>query len=284
MNKLIPLLLLCVSMPSLAQRQFDIEVIIFKRLTDPELVSESWPDSVTEIEFSRSGSMNDASYLSSKEVIVLPQSEFQLSEQEQKLDNHAGYEVLIHKAWRQGDEGRAASPVFHLKAGKDYSDTFNVDGSEKRTGSNTVTPLEGVQETTIAPPLRELEGTFQVYVQHYLYTEAKLDFKAPSTKEVIIETVTPSEPTVEQTEVALDTTDPEPVTLSPLEAISNDDTVIAGNMQAITPETEVQSFLKSYRFDQKRRMRSSETHYLDHPLMGIIIQVRRVEESETLSE
>ncbi|NMU76239.1 hypothetical protein HKB17_03900, partial [Vibrio parahaemolyticus] len=34
--------------------------------------------------------------------------------------------------------------------------------------------------------------------------------------------------------------------------------------------------LKSYRMDQKRRMRSSETHYLDNPLMGMIIQVRRV--------
>ncbi|MBO0181007.1 CsiV family protein, partial [Vibrio parahaemolyticus] len=30
------------------------------------------------------------------------------------------------------------------------------------------------------------------------------------------------------------------------------------------------------RMDQKRRMRSSETHYLDNPLMGMIIQVRRV--------
>ncbi|MDF4825758.1 CsiV family protein, partial [Vibrio parahaemolyticus] len=38
-----------------------------------------------------------------------------------------------------------------------------------------------------------------------------------------------------------------------------------------------QSFLKSYRLDQKRRMRSGETHYLDHPLMGMIIQVRRVQ-------
>jgi hypothetical protein len=284
MNKLIPLLLLCVSMPSLAQRQFDIEVIIFKRLANPELVSESWPDSVTDIEFSRSGSMNDASYLTSKEVTVLPQSEFQLTEQEQKLEKHAGYEVLMHKAWRQGDEGRAASPVFHVKAGKDYSEKFNVDGSEKRAGSNTVSPLEGVQETTISPPLRELEGTFQVYVQHYLYTEAKLDFKAPSTKEVTIESAAPSEPTVEQTEAPLESAAIEP-TLEPVtDAASDDSAVIAGNMEAIATQTQVQSFLKSYRFDQKRRMRSSETHYLDHPLMGIIIQVRRVEETETVSE
>jgi hypothetical protein len=56
-----------------------------------------------------------------------------------------------------------------------------------------------------------------------------------------------------------------------------DSNVIAGNLQAIEPQREVQTFLKDYRFDQKRRMRSSETHYLDHPLMGMIIQVRRVQ-------
>ncbi len=41
MRILIPLLLLCVSMPSWAARQFDIEVIIFKRAVDAESTSES---------------------------------------------------------------------------------------------------------------------------------------------------------------------------------------------------------------------------------------------------
>ncbi|MEZ9563487.1 CsiV family protein, partial [Vibrio splendidus] len=44
MKRLIPLLLLFVSLPSLAQRQFDIEVIIFKRAVDAEKVNESWPN------------------------------------------------------------------------------------------------------------------------------------------------------------------------------------------------------------------------------------------------
>jgi hypothetical protein len=56
----------------------------------------------------------------------------------------------------------------------------------------------------------------------------------------------------------------------------SDGTVQIGNLERVAPQVEVEKFLKSYRFDQKRRMRSSETHYLDHPLMGIIIQVRRV--------
>lgn len=52
--------------------------------------------------------------------------------------------------------------------------------------------------------------------------------------------------------------------------------VQVGNLTEISPTVEVQEFLKSYRMDQKRRMRSTETHYLDHPLLGMVIQVRRV--------
>jgi hypothetical protein len=47
-------------------------------------------------------------------------------------------------------------------------------------------------------------------------------------------------------------------------------------MEDVTPTVRTGEFLKSYRLDQKRRMRSTETHYLDHPLLGMIIQVRRV--------
>lgn len=46
MKRLIPLLLLLIAMPSMAARQFDIEVIIFKRAVDAEKVSESWPNSL----------------------------------------------------------------------------------------------------------------------------------------------------------------------------------------------------------------------------------------------
>jgi hypothetical protein len=34
--------------------------------------------------------------------------------------------------------------------------------------------------------------------------------------------------------------------------------------------------LQPYAFTHKRRMRSGETHYLDNPMMGLIIQVRKV--------
>lgn len=254
MKKLIPLLLLLVSMPSLAQRQFDIEVIIFKRSVDAEKVSESWPDNLPEINLKRAGSFTDAGYRQSKGVTMLPYSEYHLNDQEQRLKNHAGFKVLMHTAWRQGDEGRASAPIFHIQAGQDYSEQFRPDGSpigEK----NAAVPVNDVIEQSIAKPLYELDGTLQIYVQHYLYAEADLDLKEPSVREVVLKD--------SPLQLALDPTD-------------KDATVQTGNLESVSPKVETESFLKSYRLDQKRRMRSSETHYLDHPLMGMIIQVRKV--------
>jgi hypothetical protein len=265
MKKLIPLLLLLVSMPSLAQRQFDIEVIVFKRAVNPEKVNESWPNDVADIDFSRAGSLNDASYRASKNVTVLPTASFQLNEEANKLKNHAGYTVLLHKAWRQGDNGKGSAPIFHLRAGKDYSTEFYSDGSEKGSLSNTSSPVEGVTEQAIDKPLYELDGKLQIYVQHYLYAEAQLDLKSPSTKQVVVE--------APLSEAPIEITNTETTT----DAAQPDSNVIAGNLEAIEPQRETLTFLKDYRLDQKRRMRSSETHYLDHPLMGMIIQVRRVQ-------
>ncbi|CAH6905362.1 conserved exported hypothetical protein [Vibrio chagasii] len=252
MKRLIPLLLLFVSLPSLAQRQFDIEVIIFKRAVDAEKVNESWPNTQPKISLERVGSFQDTQYRASKGVKMLPYSEYKLTPQKDKLKQHAGFEVLMHTAWRQGDQGKSSAPVFHIQAGKDFSKQFNADGSEK--GAVTAS-ADGFQEETIDKPLYELDGKLQIYVQHYLYAETTLDLKAPSVREVKLQ----------EQQIELD---------SPVSGAKSN--VQVGNLTEISPTVQVEEFLKSYRMDQKRRMRSTETHYLDHPLLGMVIQVRRV--------
>ncbi|WP_260258719.1 peptidoglycan binding protein CsiV [Vibrio intestinalis] len=252
MKKLIPLLLFFVAMPSWAARQFDIEVIIFKRAVDAEQTTESWPNTLPNIDMTNVGSFSDSNYRSRKGAWMLPHSSYRLTNQAQKLRNHAGFQVLMHKAWRQGDRGRLSAPVFRITGGKDYSAQFNRDGSQKGSANESV--IDGVTEQSIPGPLYELDGKFQVYVEHYLYADVELDIKAPSVREV----------TLEDREI----------NISDIDNASN--TVQSGFMTEITPTVHTEEFLKSYRMDQKRRMRSSETHFLDHPLMGMIIQVRRV--------
>ncbi|MGR5119116.1 peptidoglycan binding protein CsiV [Vibrio astriarenae] len=258
MNKLIPFLLLLVSMPSMAQREFDIEVIVFKRSVNPEQTTEAWPNTLPEIDMSKAGSLSNSQYRGSKGVTLLPTSSYELNPQADDLRRHAGFSVLLHTAWRQDDRGRASAPVFKIKGGKDYSGSFMPDGSVY-SDELVESPVDGVIEESVASPLYELDGKLQIYVQHYLFADAQFDLKRPSVREVVVETTDYAQPSEEQL----------------------DDNVVAGNMQQIEYTTEVEKFLKSYRLDQKRRMRSGEIHYFDHPLMGMIIQVRRAPTNES---
>ncbi|PFG45884.1 peptidoglycan-binding protein CsiV [Vibrio sp. ES.051] len=256
MRILIPLLLLCVSMPSWAQRQFDIEVIIFKRAVDVENTTEAWPNQLPKIDMVNVGSLESESYRRSKGVTLLPRSSFLLNEQESALNNHAGFKVLKHVAWRQGDQGRSSAPIFRIVGGRDFSNSYLPDGSPINSSNQTLS-RDGYSEETINGPLYELDGRLQIYVQHYLFAETTLDLREPSIREVRFEPTLIEQSTNQLGEV--------------------DGNVQVGNLAEISPTITEEKFLKSYRMDQKRRMRSSETHYLDNPLMGMIIQVRRVE-------
>lgn len=250
MKKLIPLLLFFVALPSWA-RQFDVEVIVFKRAVDAEQTAESWPDQLPKIDLENTGSLLDSSYRAEKGVRILPSSSYKLNGSVNKLKQHAGFEVLLHTAWRQGDRGRLSAPVIHIQSGKDFSATYNRDGTVKGSVQGTEV-LEGITEETIPAALYELDGKIQIYVDHYLYADVEMDLKEPSVREAVL-----------QVPLKLDTN-----------AVA-EETVQSGFMEQVAPTIQKQEFLKSYRFDQKRRMKSNETHYLDHPLMGMIIQVRR---------
>lgn len=268
MKKLFPLLLSLISISAFAaDREFDVEIIIFKRAVSPENVGESWPDSLPENDLTNVAFLNNLEYLDNKGVTLLPPEEMQLNEQVDALKRHAAFQVLMHTAWRQGDQPKSSAPAFHIRAGKDYSSQFNPDGSYKQPGLPSSTdPLK--QEVTIDKPLFELDGKLQVYVQHYLFLETTLDLKAPATREILMKPA--------QTKLSLDKEIMDTPAL-----VEDNSTVQFGNLESVSPTFEVEEFLKSYRMSQKRRMRSGEVHYLDHPLLGIVIQVRKAPVAES---
>lgn len=236
----------------MAQRQFDIEMIVFKRKVDAEKTTESWPNQLEAIDFSNAALFSDSDYRRNKGVTVLPASSYRLNRQYNSLKNHAGYEVLLHTAWRQGDQGKAYAPIFRIQAGKDYSRQFNQDGSPLTAIANGSTS-SFVTNSPVVNSLYELDGKFQIYVQHYLFADINLDLKQPAIQKVRLKEKTLL--------LGEDTTS----------------TVQSGNLMDVTPTTEVETRLKTYRLDQNRRIKSGETHYLDHPLMGIILQIRRAQ-------
>lgn len=296
MKKIIYALILLASWPSFA-RQFDIEVILFKRDVEPSSYQESWPDVLDPINLERAFSYRDKAMMNKNGAFLI--SQYKLNDVYQKLQNHAGFKPLMHVAWRQDDSGASRSPIFHIQAGQDFSDRFVADGrtiadanadlSLVPLDAPTPTPalVEGDENLTPetpaiqSGPILELDGTMQVYVQHYLYVVTELDLKVPGKHEFIVNTPTEKEVTVEDSiegdvvgisnEENIDVANAE---LEPTQPLN--DNIQLGHLEDVTPETEIKEFLKSYRMKEKRQMRSGETHYIDHPLMGMIIQVRKV--------
>ena len=294
MKKIIYALILLASWPSFA-RQFDVEVIIFKRNVEPSSYQESWPDILAPINLDNAFSYRDKKMMSRNGASLLPSGYYKLNEAYTKLQNHAGFKPLVHVAWRQGDSGSSRSPIFHIQAGQDFSDRFVADGRtiEDANADLSLVPLaapkpaliegsetlESDTATLSSGSLLELDGTMQVYVQHYLYVNTILDLKVPGQHEFIVNT-----PKEEKDVITEASSFSDEVTTTETEELSTEATAIEnpnadvqlGHLEDVTPNTEIKEFLKSYRMEERRKMRSGETHYLDHPLMGMIIQVRKV--------
>ncbi len=244
MKKLILFLLVFVSLPTFA-RSFDVEVIIFKRNVEPSQVNEAWPQDLEPINYDRAFSYRDSAAMSEHRASLLPSGYYRLNNQYQALDRHAGFKPLVHVTWRQNDRGERTSPVLHIQAGQDFSGKYAPDGRSLKEIAADGTPTS-IEKS----PLYELEGTIQVYVQHYLYLKTNLNLRVPGKNEVVLKD-------------------------SVIEPSSEDegDEVQVGNLEPIKPKVEVQDFLNSYRMQQKRQIRSGEIHYLDNPFLGVIIRI-----------
>ncbi|WP_370517129.1 MULTISPECIES: peptidoglycan binding protein CsiV [unclassified Salinivibrio] len=267
------LLLISLSQPVLAERLYDVELIVFKRNQDPASVEESWPAQTDMGSVRRATPVTNNSALQNAGLTPLPRSQWQLTNAYNKLSNHAGFTPMVHVAWRQDDSGRAALPLLRVSAGKDYRDRFNPDGTpvtaQATPSSNTASDSEQAwdeQALETAPPrqpLYELDGTLRVYVQHYLFVEADMVLREPSERRALVEDVV---------NMPLQTTDAQQG------ASSNTNNVQVAGLEKVKKQYHIERFLQPYAFTHKRRMRSGETHYLDNPMMGMIIQVRKVQE------
>lgn len=272
MKKLIILLLCAISWPSFAERLFDVEVIVFKRNQNPDAVQENWPDAQPDINLNNAILVFDSQALAARGLKVLPKSQWQLNAEYDRLANHAGFKPLVHVAWRQNDGGRGMMPKLRFTAGRNFGDSFYTDGTSKDALITTSEYAPDSDQPTekISGPMYELDGFIRVYVQHYLFIETDLALREPGERKVLEEVqVVPTSlenPTI---------TDVENIVAD--NAISDTQGSALTGLQKLERTYSVEKYLKSYHFEQKRRMRSGEIHYLDHPLMGLIIKVTRVD-------
>ncbi|MFD2179698.1 peptidoglycan binding protein CsiV [Veronia pacifica] len=260
MKKILGILLCLLSWSAVAERQFDVEVIVFKRNQNPDMVKESWPEQTPAINFSGSVPASNSASMLIHDLQVLPKNKWRLNGVYKKLANHAGFQPLIHVAWRQGDAGRAKMPPIRLTAGRNYDSEYYADGTPIAAGGAFTQVSDGTDSEPSRGPLFTLDGTIRVYVQHYLFIETDLRLREPGERKQL-----------SAVNEILQSEAPEGTTV--ITGVEDESTQ---GLTQLEKTYSVDKFLRSFSFIQKRRMRSGEIHYLDHPLMGLIIQVRRV--------
>lgn len=157
-----------------------------------------------------------------------------LQKAKQKIQRARDQRVLFSHRWEQGLLDKEHAPYVYIRGGE----------------------REG--------PHRELEGSLQISVERYLHVKAKFWLTRFKSAEGSANSTYEADPPIDQldSDSALGGFDElEPFTLPAPPFTSTGDL-------GSTPAVE-QVFL----FDQERRLRSKETHYLDHPVLGMLIRI-----------
>jgi len=286
-----------------SDRWFDVELLVFKRNVDIHHISEQLnqqhlylkqrdrlevfqapqlldcadptrcihqqnPVQITQNEITDSG----------HRIKLLDESHLQLIPEREKLAAHELFRPLMHVAFRMPIQNKKKALPIHLFAGRNYAlDIYKKEISALQAASPTSTldnpqdsdpnssdkldVLASLQKQKTIQDLYEIDGNLLIYVERYLYVDGQL----------IVRTETE------------DKTKKSSFSLFSKDESSQDtsaDVEIAPTGTFIERPTSDNTIVTETLFDQKRRLRSEEIHYLDHPLFGIIVQIRKIPEKE----
>ena len=245
----------------------------------------------------------------------MPASELQLTAQFKALNNHANYNVVLHSAWRMQPKDRNEAVPIRLFAGHNYQQQYQPNGDViSQQIEPVVTPISALDvsaelaEPTV--PVWKIDGELTIYLEHYLYAKTNLFVRKEGTKTITAKEniAAESQESDQATNVEnIDllellgihlepkTTEHNDVVLSNVEVnvdtakAQDDNSLIDDSSSALTveettiiePQDKTVPFLNSYPMQQLRVIRSGEIHYLDHPMFGMLIQIRKYEQPMT---
>ncbi|WP_282167881.1 peptidoglycan binding protein CsiV [Shewanella japonica] len=216
---------------------------------DP-LVSANKTTFPSQVPFSIAADEPQVAYLG-EGPILLAESQSQFAEIISAVKRERDVRSLLHMTWQQDMQSRNRAKPIRIYAGKDFSEQFEYAG-------NPVTEQQEDEFSTFdfsssfgsfidepkTTPVWELDGNINIYLSHYLFIETRLALRKPIQKEVV------------QNDYYQYSTQAE-------------------NEKVLSP------FLQSIPMVQNRRVRSGEIHYFDHPKMGIVMQIRKMEQPTT---
>lgn len=257
------------------ERWFEVELIVFAHLNGQALESEKWPDitglilpkKVIELgqpapepiekpkpKTGEQSLVFEQVNSSAVEPIPMPvafvmlkDEELQLKESFKKLKRSREFRPLLHVAWRQPTySAKHAQTVLLYEGMTEPEYTENTKNKSKNKRLNTKSDTDN---GVINP---RFVGTIRLSVARYLHFAADLVYRVPVTQRV-----------------AIQMQDRDLWTDSPYQAISYP--------QGPAYQLESWKAIRGFRLKESRRMRSKRIHYLDHPFLGVVVQITPVE-------
>lgn len=300
---------LCLCGTALANdRRYNVEIVIIENTDTSAGAVERWRPEVVlpDIEGAAalSGPVELAPMVRRDELGDLPEGFEPLPSDKRKLGGAIGklresgrYRVLRHLAWQQPALGEEDAPRIRVHNGeamivrvpiRDFDELYRLENeatddsmSTGEASSNTDAGGEGSTRTfgaergtgarvrSLLRPVEvhPLDGTIRLVVSRYLHVYTDLYFTTP----------------VEWTALPRSQSDSGGQDGGNEDASGN--AAGMGEPSANTGTRNIArgpdgSAMLSYPFRQHRRMRSGELHYLDHPVLGLLIRVDRAEEEE----
>jgi hypothetical protein len=184
-----------------------------------------------------------------KPFIKLDREFRDLNDSARALDRRAKYNVVFHQAWRFAADKNAADPWVVIKAGKQFQDRY------------------------------EIEGSLRFYKSRFLHFQSDLwllNFAEQTEPATLVEL--PAFPSVpeqslsdgqESLEITIDETDLENF------FIGNPNAIAQVEEEQPSPLQQSSYPLSSlWVFDQSKRLEEQQSYYLDHPKMGILVTIK----------
>lgn len=305
---------------SAADRWFEVELLVFKRNVDVQDISEQLDQNNVylkqreRLEVFKAKQVTDCLankpclheknpvQIGNSEIVRgghrlqrLDASHLQLSKQREKLSKHQLFDPIMHVAWRMPVQNKQKALPIHLFAGENYAlalhkealleqgenpeltyEPINTELNPLNTTDVNIDQISSIDATKLdvlaalqkpqsIQDLYEIDGNLLIYVERYLFVDSQLIVRTETEKEIssVQSVLAGTDLELEDAEVTDETA---------AEVVAQELIV----QETVDTETVVTETL----FDQNRRLRSEEIHYLDHPLFGIIIQIRKIPEDQ----
>lgn len=258
------------------ERWYQVEIILFSQNNPDYRESELWPVDFALPDLEKSRELVKAEkHNASQPASLLPEpfslvsnDALQLADTAQRIKHASDVELVLHLGWLQPGLAEDQAVAVHLYDG--MLEQAGQASGEKSEALSTRTPETASLASNEMTPLPKLDGTLRLVLSRYLHLETDLVWREPLP--AALPGFAADMPLLND---SLETPATAALTEVPVPAGNSDIDSALQSEQEIAETTPQMAALnyQVFRLQQSRRMRSSEIHYLDHPLFGIVALV-----------